>query len=220
VVFSCLAAAQNRSQLTTAGNHSPGTRLNKEWFLLPLSKEIAAMKRIVGEFVKQKWGGRKSNEAIEVGVVQFDATQAILKRDLAFLNALTDGDDSSDEIGRECVQWSGPCDVRITDAIAEFFELGEDETSRFLMERITQEQLDEARSTYLKEEEVGTLVLELRVTYSLNGESIESMRSNLEHMVRRAIGEGLLTGETGAEVDSYESNIEILPAETIIEEAV
>lgn len=175
------------------------------------------MKKIVGTFVKQTWTGPKNDTAMAIETVEFDATQAVLKLDLSDLHSLRDHDESSDQIGRECVTWPGPCEVTLTDAVAEFFELGDDDGSSFLMERITQEQLDKARNDHPSDLDVGTLLLDLRVTYSLNGESIETMRSNLEHMVRHAIGNGLLTGSTDAEVDSHEFNIALLPAETILE---
>jgi hypothetical protein len=46
--------------------------------------------------------------------------------------------------------------------------------------------------------------LTLDVTYVLNGEDGNDMLVRLRRMCERAIGEGLLTGETGAEVDVYD----------------
>jgi hypothetical protein len=176
------------------------------------------MKQIIGTFLKQRWTGIKSDRAEPYGTVKFDATQAILKRDLDFLHALQDGDETSDEIGLECVDWDGPCEVfGLTDSIAEFFELGEEDDSRFLMERITQAQLDEARDAYLVESDTISLVLELSVTYQLNGVNPESMRHYLEDMVRHAIGEGMLTGSSDAEVDSYGVHVYRKMVETVLE---
>ncbi len=54
--------------------------------------------------------------------------------------------------------------------------------------------------------------LTLDVTYILNGESAEAMRHRLLAVAERAIGEGLLTGETDAEVDEYSIRVQIPPA--------
>ena len=45
--------------------------------------------------------------------------------------------------------------------------------------------------------------LTLDVTYDLNGENATEMVGRLRRMCERAIGEGMLTGETDAEVDEY-----------------
>jgi len=45
--------------------------------------------------------------------------------------------------------------------------------------------------------------LTLDVTYDLNGENATEMVGRLRRMCARAIGEGMLTGETDAEVDEY-----------------
>jgi hypothetical protein len=55
--------------------------------------------------------------------------------------------------------------------------------------------------------------LTLDVTYRLNGENIAEMQKNLRRMVERAIGEGLLTGETDAEVDEYSMEVKEFAAE-------
>lgn len=49
----------------------------------------------------------------------------------------------------------------------------------------------------------------LEVSYILNGEQPEEMVRRLENMVRHAIGEGMLTGETAAEVDEYSLNADV-----------
>lgn len=177
-------------------------------------------RRIVGKFLKQVWGGRKGDHAITLATITFDATRAVLSRNLDFIHRLRDGDETSDDIGRECVGWDGPCDVYLTESVVEFFGLDGDEVPDLLVEQVTQEMLDQAR------EEFGDLVsddavidLKMRVSYRLNGESAELMRQNLEHMVKRAIGEGMLTGETEAKVDEYSLEVSLLPVElTILEE--
>lgn len=47
----------------------------------------------------------------------------------------------------------------------------------------------------------------LDVCYDLNGVGIEEMQSNLERMAKRAIGEGMLTGHTEAEVSEYSMSV-------------
>lgn len=53
--------------------------------------------------------------------------------------------------------------------------------------------------------------LTLDVTYSLNGENASEMASRLRRMCERAIGEGMLTGETDAEVEVYSMDAVIQP---------
>lgn len=45
--------------------------------------------------------------------------------------------------------------------------------------------------------------LTMDVTFSLNGESATEILDRLRLMCGRAIGEGMLTGETNAEVDDF-----------------
>ena len=52
------------------------------------------------------------------------------------------------------------------------------------------------------------LTLTLKVKYETNGEAIETLKENLSYMVDHAIGWGLLTGDTDAEVDKWEMKIE------------
>ncbi|EMV8751928.1 hypothetical protein AADS67_004544 [Escherichia coli] len=56
--------------------------------------------------------------------------------------------------------------------------------------------------------------LMLDVTYLLNGEAAPEMLARLQRMCEYAIGEGLLTGETAAEVDTWSINVsEVLSAD-------
>lgn len=50
--------------------------------------------------------------------------------------------------------------------------------------------------------------LTLDVTYTLNGVAGDLMIQNLRKMCERAIGEGMLTGNTEAEVDEYSMDVE------------
>lgn len=56
-----------------------------------------------------------------------------------------------------------------------------------------------------------TMRLVLDVTYTPNGVDVASLQSMLESMCTRAIGNGMLTGHTEAEVDSYSADIRTLP---------
>lgn len=59
--------------------------------------------------------------------------------------------------------------------------------------------------------ETVTVRLTLDVTYSLNGENVTEMASRLRKMCERAIGEGMLTGATDAEVEEYSMDVVIQP---------
>lgn len=59
--------------------------------------------------------------------------------------------------------------------------------------------------------------LTLDVTYALNGENPVEMISRLRKMCERAIGEGMLTGETSAEVEEYSMDA-VIPPEPLSEE--
>lgn len=69
------------------------------------------------------------------------------------------------------------------------------------------------RAWVLKEaaRELVNVRLTLDVTYDLNGENAVEMLRNLELMCQRAIGNGMLTGESDAEVESYEVKVFVKP---------
>lgn len=54
--------------------------------------------------------------------------------------------------------------------------------------------------------------LTLDVTYLLNGEAAPELLARLERMCELAIGEGLLTGETAAEVDTWSIDVSEVPS--------
>ena len=56
--------------------------------------------------------------------------------------------------------------------------------------------------------ETASLRLTLDVTYALNGESLDHMVERLHRMCERAIGEGMLTGDSASEAESYSINVE------------
>lgn len=57
--------------------------------------------------------------------------------------------------------------------------------------------------------------LVLDVTYALNGVPREEMLAHLRRACERAIGTGMLSGETEAEVDEYQLRVENVPAQTV-----
>ncbi len=61
--------------------------------------------------------------------------------------------------------------------------------------------------------------LTLDVTYTLNGETAADMARRLRRMCERAVGEGMLTGETDAEVEDYSLDAAIQP-EPLSEDAL
>ena len=174
-------------------------------------------RRIIGVFIQQVWAGPKNDWAQTIATVKFDATQAVLSLDLDAIHAIRDNAESSDDIGRACVQWNGPCEVSLTESIVEFFGLGDDAVSDLIIEHVTQEMLDLARAEFT--ELTDTVILEFRLTatYSLNGESPERIRENMLMKANQAIGNGMLTGSSAAEVDEYSMEVMMLPTQTMIE---
>jgi hypothetical protein len=71
----------------------------------------------------------------------------------------------------------------------------------------TQEEACKAALACLDDDKV-TLMLHLDVNYKLNGHSPDAMVENLKTMVGWAIGEGLLTGYTGAEARDYNFRVD------------
>lgn len=63
------------------------------------------------------------------------------------------------------------------------------------------------------------LRLTVDITYDLNGEDPGVLERYLEEMVSRAIGDGLLTGASDAEVETHEVRVDEVP-ETPDEEAI
>jgi hypothetical protein len=57
----------------------------------------------------------------------------------------------------------------------------------------------------------------LDVTFEPNGVSDAELKGNLEYIVQHAMSAGLLTGETEAEVETYDVNIEEVPTTCITE---
>lgn len=78
-------------------------------------------RRIVGDFEKQVWGGRKGDDAISCGQERFDATMYILTMPYEQVIAVRDNHDTSDNIGQAHVDWHGPHCVDIVDSMCDFF---------------------------------------------------------------------------------------------------
>ena len=99
-------------------------------------------KRIIGSFTKQKWGGRKGDDAIWIGEEAFDATETILRMRLSEIVALEDQAETTDSVGQAHVQWNDPHYVTIVGAICQFFDVEE-------LDSITETMLAEKRLAYL-----------------------------------------------------------------------
>lgn len=61
--------------------------------------------------------------------------------------------------------------------------------------------------------------LTLDVTYELNGTPIHALCDRLQDLLQRAIGDGMLTGDTEATVDEYATDVSIATADNLREEA-
>lgn len=100
--------------------------------------QTPAARRIIGTFVQQVWGGRKGDDAISTGEVEFDATAAILLMPHGELIELEDSDETTDRVGTDHIQWDGPFEVRIVDSIQAFFGVDS-------LEDVTPAALEEAK---------------------------------------------------------------------------
>lgn len=114
-------------------------------------------RRIIGQFVKQAWGGRKGDDAIFVEEVEFDATSAVLNMHWNEFNALKDNDITSDAVGRSLVDWNGPFEVKLVDQVCAYFGVEK-------IGRITPTHLFYARTRSCPQiEEVVTLTIRVKV---------------------------------------------------------
>lgn len=136
-------------------------------------------RQIIGHMTKQQWGGRKGDDAILVGEEEFDATNAILLMPHGELIELQDSDDSTDQIGRDHVQWDGPCEVRIVDSICEYFGV---EDLRELSVDAFEKAKELAKPKAPKTQSIA-LVIKVDVQ-SIDGASINEFIENLDYSVR------------------------------------
>lgn len=157
-----------------AGDESTFTVESEDGYLLA----SVTNRRIVGSFTKQQWGGRKGDDAIHIGDEDFDATDNILLMNHEDLVELDDNDDSSDNIGREHIDWSGPCSVNIVDAVCAYFGVSD-------VRDITPEALDFARQRANPQpasKEVITLSVKLYLRVA-PGASVSEFIENLDYSV-------------------------------------
>jgi len=70
---------------------------------------------------------------------------------------------------------------------------------------------ESALREHLPASQTASLRLTLDVTYVLNGMSSSEMIDRLQRMCNRAIGEGMLTGETTAEVEEHSMDVVLRP---------
>ena len=78
-------------------------------------------RRIIGTFHKQRWGGWKNDQAISCGDQRFDATDAVLLLEPNQIVELASMYELNDSIGRDHVEWDGPFDVYLDEAVCAFF---------------------------------------------------------------------------------------------------
>jgi hypothetical protein len=141
-------------------------------------------RRILGTYVKQVWGGRKGDDAIDVGEVEFDATDYVLKMSHEDLQALEDQSDSSDEVGEAHVEWDDAHYVNIEDSICAYFGVA-------TLDAITPEALHFAskRAKALAvREEVLTLSVKVRIRVTGNANVDDFVRHTTCAMLSRTEG--------------------------------
>lgn len=133
---------------------------------------------IVGTFFKQRWGGRKNDDAIACGEETFDATQAILLLPHEQLLELQDGSENTDEIGRAHVPWTGPCEVLIVNSICEYFKVA-------AIEDITPEALAQARAAADPQPaQEATVTISIKLNLRLQpGASVAEFLEDLDYSV-------------------------------------
>lgn len=135
-------------------------------------------RRIVGTFYKQRWGGRKNDNAITEGQEEFDATNAVLLLDHDELVELEDNADTTDPLGTEHVDWAGPHYVNIVDSILEYFGVPD-------LEDITPEALEFVRARVRPQKAtVKTLTLSIKVDVRVApGADVSKLIENLDYTV-------------------------------------
>lgn len=135
--------------------------------------------RVTGNFLKQKWGGRKNDDAIWCGEDEFDATDHVLLMPLDQIIELEDGSESTDELGRAHVPWDGPCEVNVVDSIKSFFGVSD-------LEDISEEALEYARRRIdpaAPMDAVITIEVKVRVKVAA-GASLSDFIDEMEYSVR------------------------------------
>ena len=166
---------------------------------------VITNRRIVGEFTKQQWCGRKDDLAMFVEDVEFDATDAVLTMTLEEIQMLEDGSENTDELGRGHVQHDGPCEVAVVESILAFFGVDE-------LHKLTDDALRYARNR-LNPREVVEAAVELTIkvvvrmpkpeTAEERAAMIESFVDNLDYSVlSNSVGVTVKNTEITASCDS------------------
>lgn len=134
-------------------------------------------RRIVGSFNKETYGER-GRAGQYMGTEDFDATDTVLLLEHAQLVELQDGYENTDHIGKQYIDWAGPCSVSLVDAICDYFGVGD-------LEDITPEALLDARNRAHPQPQVErTLTLTLKVTVRVSsGASVDAFVENLDYSV-------------------------------------
>lgn len=134
-------------------------------------------RRIVGSFNKETYGER-GRPGQYMGTEDFDATDTVLLLEHAQLVELQDGYENTDHIGKQYIDWAGPCSVSLVDAICDYFGVGD-------LEDITPEALLDARNRAHPQPQVErTLTLTLKVTVRVSsGASVDAFVENLDYSV-------------------------------------
>lgn len=110
--------------LAQAGMARIGYGENATFAVVDEHEEVFAAvtnRRIMGLFTKQVWTGAEEDGRSFCGEQHFDATDLVLSLPLESIHALEDGESSTASIGRQAVNWTGPCEVEIVDEILNFF---------------------------------------------------------------------------------------------------
>jgi len=159
-------------------------------------------RRIEGVFLKQEWGGHKGDTAIEHGEETFDATDAILLMDHEEVLALTDNSQNTDAVGKAHVQWDGPHDVHLADAISDYFGVE-------LLDAITPEALAFAKARANPQEPImETVTLSIRVKLRMApGADVQEFIDNLDYSVKSKT-----TGMVVTEAEIIESEVTARPS--------
>lgn len=135
-------------------------------------------RHIVGVFTKQKWGGRKNDDAIFIGEEEFYATNSILSLSHEDLMKLTDNSESSDNIGRNSVDWPGPFEVKVVNSVCAYFGVAD-------IEDITPEAFEFAVQRANPQPIVAqTITLSVKVALRVTpGSSVSSFVENMDYSV-------------------------------------
>lgn len=169
-----ITVAKSLFEALPQGSEASFTVENEDGYLLA----VFTNRRMVGTFSKQKWGGRKGNDAIAIGDETFDATDAVLLMPHKDLQQLKDNSSRSDEIGQAHVSWHGPCSVQIADSICAFFGVD-------TFEEITTEALAFAKQQLAPkpaEEQTVTLSVKVKIRKA-PGCEVQEFIENLDYSV-------------------------------------